>query len=83
MLFHKILQDLKQKIVAQGAYKVVVSEVLSQELGTPVAPDTVVSLRDGVLTLMLQPTLKLLLNTKRDRIIALLQSRGVSVQVIR
>lgn len=83
MLFQKILADLKQKIITQGAYKTVVSDVVSAALGTPITPDMVVGLKDGVLTLRVSPTLKMALSLKKDSIIATLRSHGVQVHVIR
>jgi hypothetical protein len=83
MLFQKILADLKQKIVAQGAYKTVVSDVLTVELGTTITPDMVIGLKDGVLTLGVSPTLRSVISLKKEALIRALQKENVMVYVIR
>ena len=82
MLFQKILDDLKQKIVAQGAYKGVVCKTLSDLLHTTITPDMVVKFKEGVLTLKIPPTVKMALSLKKDVVLTELQKEGIDVRTI-
>ncbi len=82
-IFDQILNGLKQKIDAHTAYKKAVIESIQEILSTTITEDSIGTLKDGVLTLSLHPTLKSALLLKQDAFFKALQTRGYTVSRIR
>ena len=82
-LFTSILQGLQKKIDAHTAYKKDVVEVIHDVLNISLTPESVISLKDGILTLSLTPTIRMALILKKDEIIRNLVAKGVQISSIR
>lgn len=83
MLFQKILDTLKEKIDATTAYKKLVQSALSEVLHVTTTEDMILSLKEGVLTLKLPPTLSMLVKLKKAALIQALRDRELPVVDIR
>lgn len=83
MLFQKILDGLKEKIDTNNAYKKVVHSAITEILGTSIADDMIISLKEGVLTLRLPPTLSMLAKLKKAALIQALRDRELPVVDVR
>lgn len=82
-LFTSILQNLKQKIDSENAYKLVVIDCIKQVVGVSITTDDIVSLKDGVLTIKIHPTLRSALLLKQATLIETLQQHNLKIQTIR
>jgi|GEM_PF-3526749 len=82
-LFSSILDSLKEKIDANTAYKQIVIQGLKEVVGVSVHPDTSMSLKDGVLTLSVAPTLKSAILLKKETLLLFLKQHDLVVMVIR
>jgi hypothetical protein len=81
-LFHSILSQIQQKISSRHADMDMVASTISSVLGVVVMADQI-SLRNKVLTITAQPTVKLAVRLKQQALIAALTTKGVPVSVIR
>lgn len=82
-LFETFLTQLKAKVAASTAYKQVVIEVCREVVGVTLQEDTIISLKEGVLTLRVSPTLKSALLLKQQKLLSEFSSRNLPVKVIR
>jgi hypothetical protein len=82
-LFNSILHTLQKKIDAQNAYKETVSESIQQVIGVKIPPSAVTSLKEGVLIIQSSPSVKMAILLKREKILAVLKERGLTVSVIK
>lgn len=82
-LFADILANLKHKIDAQNAYRYQIVQVLKEIIGITVDPTAITSLKDGVLTINVPPTIKMAINLKIDAIIQSLRAKQIPVSRIR
>lgn len=82
-LFTSILQNLKQKIDSENAYKDIVVQSIKEVVGVTVATDVVISYKDGVLTMRLHPTIRSAVLLKQSKLLDVLQKRNLHVNVIR
>lgn len=82
-LFNSILHGLKQKIDAQSAYKDTVVTVIKSVTNITLTPENVVSLKEGVLTLHVSPTMKMALRLKQDHLVKAFTEHKLLVKSIR
>lgn len=82
-LFTSVLQHLKQKIDAGNAYKESIIEVCKDSIGITIKPDDIVSLKEGILTLRVSPTLKSLIILKQEKLVSAFQQKDIAVHTIR
>jgi hypothetical protein len=82
-LFTSILQNLKQKIDSENAYKDVVVQSIKEVVGITVSVDAIISYKDGVLTMKLHPTVRSAVLLKQTRLLHTLKEHGLQVILIR
>ncbi len=82
-LFNALLHGLKQKIDAQNTYKDVVIVSIKEIVNITLTHDAIISLKEGILVLQVTPTVKTALLLKKEKVIALLQQKGLKIVSIR
>lgn len=81
-LFDSFLNNLKAKVDAQTAYKRVVQECIKEVLGVTISEESILSLKDGVLRLGVNPTLKSAINLKQERLLERFKESSLTIRVI-
>ncbi len=77
-LLKKIIGDLKEKYESENSYKIKVIKLIQEIVGSKPGPDDI-SLKDGILLIRTNPTIKSAILLKKDQILIKLKENNISV----